>query len=165
MIRIPGDNTNVSRDINRAFTATNTSAILYYSTMLNVVDATQLTSLTTPDYFMHFGQCSGGACTIFGARLGILATNGFANYKLAIENTSGGTPLYTFVPDSMMIFGQSYFVVVKYDRTTTPTTATLWVNPTSLGGAEQSTGFITNTVAPAVLPTLNLFVSGIVRVP
>jgi len=143
-VMLPGDNAAVSRDVNRAFTTPNTSAVLYYSTVINVVDATQLQSLVLSEYFMHFGACSGDACTIFGARLGIIGVNSFANFRLSILNTSGGTPVYSEFPLDLN-YAQNYLVVVNYDRSTSPTTATLWINPTSLGGAEPGTGSVTNS--------------------
>ena len=80
-IKLPGTNSTVSRDINRAFTSTAT--VLYYSALVNVIDATQL-SATTPDYFMCFGASAGTSVTILGARLGAKSSNAAANYRLAI---------------------------------------------------------------------------------
>lgn len=137
-ILLPGDNTNVPRDVNRAFTSTAT--VVYFSILLSVVDNTQLG--TSGDYFMSFGATSGTAVTSLGARLGIKSANAGANYRLAIQNISGGTPTYTdFATD--LVFGTTYLVVVKYDRSASPTVASLWVNPSSLGGSEPG-GQVTN---------------------
>ncbi|MCX6277199.1 MAG: T9SS type A sorting domain-containing protein [Bacteroidetes bacterium] len=139
-VYILGANSTLSRDVNRAFTTTNT--VLYFSTLITVIDATQL-SPTTNDYFMHFGAASGSSVTIFGGRLGIKSVNSAANYRLSIQNTSGGTPTYTeFAQD--LTFGTTCLVVVKVDRSVTPISATLWVNPTSLGGAEPG-GSVSNS--------------------
>ena len=146
--KLPGTNSTVSRDINRAITSTAT--VLYYSALINVIDATQL-SATTADYFMHFGATAGSSVTIFGARLGIKSVNAAANYRLSILNTSGGTTAFTdFAQD--LNFGTTYLVVVKYDRSTVPTTASLWVNPSSIGGAEP-TGQVTNTSGTSTFTT------------
>lgn len=134
-----GNNNLTSRDINRGFVTAAT--VLYYSALINIVDASDLPS-ATPDYFMHFGATSGNPVTIFGGRLGIKSVNAAANYRLSIQNTSGGTPTFTeFALD--LNFGTTYLVVVKYDRGASPTMASLWVNPASLGGAEPS-GAVTN---------------------
>jgi hypothetical protein len=131
-----------SRDINRAFTAS-TANVMYYSALVNIVDASQLPT-AVPDYFMHFGGAAGGSNTIFGARLGIKSTNATLNYRLSILNTSGGTSTWTDWTQDMNYL-TTYLVVVKYDRSTTPTTASLWVNPISLGGTEP-TGQVTNNI-------------------
>lgn len=130
----------MSRDINRAFTSSAT--VLYFSTLINVVDNSGIT--TTGDYFMHFGATSGTTVSIFGARLGAKSVNAGANYRFMIQNTSGGSPNYTeFATD--LTFGTTYLVVVKYDRSASPTAATLWVNPSSLGGSEPSGGVSNNS--------------------
>jgi len=143
-IRLPGDNTNVPRDINRGFTAISTS-VAYYSALINIVDNTQLS--TTGDYFMHFGTTSGIANTVFGGRLGAKSVSSGTKFRFVIQNTSSGTPTFTeFATD--MNFGTTYLVVVKYDKSTSPTTAYLWVNPTNLGGTEP-TGFVQNNSGTA----------------
>jgi PKD repeat protein len=133
-----GSNNQMSRDINRAITATGN--VQYFSVLLNVVDNSGLTA--AGDYFMHFGATAGTAVTIFGARLGIKSVNAGANFRFQIQNTSGGTPTYTEFAQTFN-FGTTYLVVVKYDKSASPTVASLWVNPASLGGAEPS-GAVTN---------------------
>ena len=142
-----GNNNLTSRDINRAFTSSAT--VLYFSVLLNVVDNSDLTA--TGDYFMHFGATSGAAVTIFGGRLGVKTVNSGANYRFIIENTSGGSPNFTeFAQD--MNFGTTYLVVVKYNRSASPTVANLWVNPSSLGGAEPS-GSVSNSSGTGAFAT------------
>ncbi len=139
-IFMPGDNTNIPRDVNRSFT-TSTASIMYYSALINVVDNTQLSS--TGDYFMNFGATSGAAVSIFGGRLGIKSVNSGSNFRLLIQNTSGGSPTFTEFPQDLD-FETTYSVVVKYNRTTSPTTATLWVNP-DLQNVETASTSVTNT--------------------
>ena len=135
----PGNNTLVPRDINRAIPFS-TNSVMYFSTLVNVLDSTQLSG-TTPDYFMNFGATSGATVTLFGARLGIKKVNS-TSYRLSILNTSGGTTVYTeFAQD--LSYATTYFVVVKYDRSTSPTTAYLWVNPSNIGSTEPA-GFVSN---------------------
>jgi hypothetical protein len=143
-----GNNNLTSRDINRAFTSSATA--LYFSALINVIDATDLPS-ANPDYFMHFGATSGASVTIFGGRLGIKSVNAAANYRLSIQNTSGGTPTYTeFALD--LNFGTTYLIVVKYDRSASPTMANLWVNPASLGGTEPG-GSVSNNSGTSTFAT------------
>ncbi|MFN3969027.1 lamin tail domain-containing protein [Flavobacterium sp.] len=137
-VRLPASNSTVPRDVNRATSGTG-ATIAYYSVLINVADATQL-SATTPDYFMCFGATSGTSVTSLGARLGIKSVNSGAQYRLSISNTT--TTFTEFAQD--LVFGTTYLIVVKYDRGTNPTVASLWVNPSSLGGAEPS-GAISNT--------------------
>ncbi len=136
-----------SRDINRAITSTGN--VLYFSVLLNLVDNSGIT--TTGDYFMHFGATAGTTVTIFGARLGAKSVNSGANYRFMIENTSGGTPTFTeFAQD--LNFGTTYLVVVKYNKSASPTIANLWVNPSSLGGTEPS-GSVTNSSGTSTFAT------------
>lgn len=137
-VMLPASNITVSRDINSGFTTTNTS--LYYSALINVLDVTQLG--VSFDYFMSFGETSGTATMGFSGRLGAKSVNALANFRLGILNTSTGTLVYGESSD--LSFGTTYLVVVKVDRSTTPITASLWVNPASLGGADPA-GAIINT--------------------
>jgi hypothetical protein len=142
-----GNNNLTSRDVNRAITYSGN--VLYFSVLLNLVDNSDLT--TTGDYFMHFGATAGASVTIFGARLGAKSVNSGANYRFMIQNTSGGTPTFTeFAQD--LNFGTIYLVVVKYDKSASPTIASLWVNPSSLGGAEPS-GSVTNNSGTGTFAT------------
>jgi hypothetical protein len=131
-VLVPGDNTNVPRDVNAPVTVTGTVA--YYSALINVIDNTQL--LATYDYFMSLGQTSGSAVTVLAGRLGIKAvTASTTEYQLGILNQSGGTPVYVDWTTTMS-FGTTYLVVIKVDASTSPVTAQLWVNPATLGGSE-----------------------------
>jgi PKD repeat protein len=134
-----GNGNLTSRDVNRAITSS--SNVLYFSVLLNIIDNSGLTA--TGDYFIHFGATAGSPVTIFGARTGAKTVNSGANFRFMIQNTSGGAPTFTEFPQDLS-FGTTYLVVVKYDKSTSPTTASLWVNPSSLGGAEP-TGSVTNT--------------------
>jgi len=153
-VRLPGSNSTVPRDVNRVLTGTG-SNVAYYSVLINVSDNTQLSS-ASPDYFMCFGATSGISVTSLGARLGIKGVNvSNANYRLSIQNISGGTPTYTeFTTD--LNFGTTYLVVVKYDKSTSPTVANLWVNPTSLGGVEPN-GSVQNSSGTGTFSTFSSF--------
>lgn len=153
-ILLPGSNTTTPRDINRAITSTSTT--LYYSLLLNVVDNTQL-SATAPSYFTGFGGSAGASVTSLAARLGAISSNAAANYRLSIQNNSGGTPTFTENPVDL-VFGTTYLVVVKLDATTAPITATLWVNPSDLGTTEPVSTITNNsgTTAFAVFGSIFL---------
>lgn len=139
-VHITGSAT-LTRDVNAAITIVGNVA--YYSALVNVIDATNLSS-TGFDYFLCFGNAAGHAVTGLGARLGVTSVNSAANYRFGIGNNSGGTgnPVYTAYTTDLT-FGTTYLVVVKYDKSAVPTMATLWVNPTTLGSTEP-TGSITN---------------------
>jgi hypothetical protein len=72
---------------------------------------------------------------------------------LGIGNASGGTgnPTYTEVTTDLN-FGTTYLVVVKYDRGASPTVASLWVNPVSLGGSEPG-GSVSNASGTGAFAT------------
>ena len=133
-----------SRDINSGFTSSTASA-MYYSALVNVVDNSQITA--AGDYFMTFGATAGTAVTSLGGRLGVKSTNSGANFRFCIQNISTGTPTFTDCGTDLT-FGTTYLVVVKFDRSTAPTTATLWVNPATLGGAEAA-GSVSNASGTA----------------
>lgn len=148
-ILLPGSNSSVPRDVNRAITGSG-SNVAYYSALIKIVDNTQLNN-SIYDYFMHFGATSGTAVSSFGGRLGIKSTNSATQYRLAIQNTSVGTPTFTeFAQD--LDFGTTYLIVVKYDKGSSPTVASLWVNPSSLGGTEPS-GSVNNNSGTGLFPT------------
>jgi hypothetical protein len=97
---------------------------------------------------MHFGATSGDVVSSYGGRLGIKKTAaGATTYRLSICNTSSGTVTFTEFAQDLNI-GTTYFVVVKYDRSTSPTTASLWVNPSAFGGTEP-TGSVSNASGTA----------------
>ena len=149
-ILLPGSNSTVPRDINRAFTMPSASTVLYYSALINVIDNTQLAASpiatsNTNSYFMSFGSTAGTNVNILNGRLAAATVNSGANYRLQINNnSSGSTSNYTeFATD--LNFGTTYLVVVKVDITASPYTATLWVNPSALGGTEPAGSVSNNT--------------------
>jgi hypothetical protein len=141
----------LTRDINAAITVTGNVA--YYSILLNVIDSTNL-SLTNYDHFFGIGAVAGNALTIYGGRIGIKAVNALkANFRLGILNTSGGTSGTSFTDCGIDLnYGTTYLVVVKYDKSAAPTTASMWINPTTLGGADPA-GFVTNNVGTGTFAT------------
>lgn len=152
-IMLIGSNPTTPRDINRGFTSSATT--LYYSALINIVDNTQLSStlpLTgTNNYFLSFGDKSGGtAISNLAGRLSAVSTNSAANYRLLIQNNSSGTTTPSFVPTYTenpvdLNFGTTYLVVVKLViEVGNTTTATLWVNPSSLGTTEPASTVINN---------------------
>lgn len=144
-ILLPGVNATTPRDVNRPFTTATSATTIYYSFVINVIDNTQIVATASANgYFASFGATSGSSVTSLGARLGIVSTNAGANFRLNISNISTGTVTYTENPIDLN-FGTSYFVVVKYDRTASTTVASLWVNPTNLGGVEPVTTVTNNS--------------------
>lgn len=149
-VLLPASRTTTPRDINRGFSTTATT--IYYSFLINVLDATQLTAApitSTDNYFISLGSSSGNAVTSLFGRVSITSSNAGANYRLHISNTSTGTLTYTENPVDLN-FGTTNLVVVKYDRSSNPTVATFWVNPTSLGGAEPAST-LTNSAGTATV--------------
>lgn len=144
-VYITGNTTALKRDVNAAVTGI--TNVAYFSALINVIDATNL-SATGFDYFMHFGSTSGNSVTIFPARLGIKQGSSASNFHLGIMNTSGGT--YT-ENTTDLTFGSTYLVVVKFDITSN--TASLWINPATLGGAEPA-GAITNATSATTVTAI-----------
>jgi Secretion system C-terminal sorting domain len=152
-INIPGNNSTVPRDVNRATGLTGSPSVAYLSFLLNVIDNTQLgTTHVDNGYFISFGQTSGNSVTTLFSRVSIRSVNSAANYRLGINNTTSGTPTYSdFTTD--LNFGTTYLVVVKYNfNGGSNDIATIWVNPSSLGGSEPSGG-TTNSSGTSTSPS------------
>ena len=142
-VLLPGNNTTTTRDVNRAIPS-NTNTVMYYSALINVLDNSQLNAAFIDNgYFMHFSTLSGASAGSLFSRIYIRSSN--AGYRLGIQNTSQTTPSPTeFGTD--LAFGTTYLVVVKYDfNGTSPDIATLWVDPSSLGGTEPAGGVANST--------------------
>ena len=141
-VYLPGANATTPRDINSGFTTTATT--IYYSFLINVIDNTQLSSAIsgTNNYFISLGGSSGASVTSLFGRVAI--TSSGTGYRVSISNVSTGTLTYTENPVDLA-FGTTNLVVVKYDRSASPTVATLWVNPTSLGGTEPVSTLINSS--------------------
>ncbi len=130
-IYITGNTTAVKRDVNAAVTITGNVA--YFSALINIPDNTNL-GATVGNYFIHFAQENGNSgVATFAGKLGIKQGSTSSNFKLGIMNGSAGT----FTDYNVDLnCGTTYLVVVKYNITTHM--ASLWVNPTSLGGTEPT---------------------------
>lgn len=140
-ISIPGANATVPRDINRNAGLLGSINTTYYSFLLNIVDATQLATTfgtTGNGYFVHLGATSGTSVSSFTGKVHARSSNTALNYRLGVSET-GNTPTEA---TGDLTFGTTYLVVVKYvyNNTAGNDLATIWVNPTSLGGAEPVGG-------------------------
>lgn len=160
-VKIPGSNATTNRDINRSTAISGTPTVAYYSFLLNVLDNTQLgTTHNDNAYFFSFGNTVGNSVTVLYGRTSIRSVNGGANFRLGLSNTTGGTPTYTDVTTDLS-FGTAYLMVFKYDfNGVSNDIATIWVNPTSLGGIEPSGG-TSNSSGTASTPTT--FASVVIR--
>lgn len=127
-----------TEDINKAITGITGTG--YYSFLLKVSDTLGLSNAVNGDYFTGFGATTGTTVTNFGARTFVKKATG-NNFLLGILNASGGTVTTTFTPTSYPV-GTTLFVVLKLDNTTTPITASLYVNPSP--GAAQPAATATN---------------------
>jgi uncharacterized repeat protein (TIGR02543 family) len=140
-VTIPGANGTTTRDVNRSAGMTASQNTTYYSFLLNVTDATQLaTAFGTAGngYFLHLATVTGASAANFTGKVHIRSSNAAANFRLGISETSN-TPVEA---TGDLNFGTTYLVVVKYvyNNTAGNDLATIWVNPTSLGGAEPTGG-------------------------
>lgn len=141
--------TNV-RDVLRPINGLN-SNVVYASFLLNVLSATGLNqTMSDVNTFVHFGS-GNTAIGLVGAVLGRLSIkrNGTTSYNLGIVNNTTGTPVYSTYSTNLN-FGQTYFIVLKYDNTNGATTAhtmSLWVNPSSsnFSGVEPTPDAVNNS--------------------
>jgi hypothetical protein len=116
---------------------------MYASAVINVIDSTQLASTFSDNsYFLHFGSTDSTSAGSLLGRIHIKKVVG-GKYRLGIQNTSGtGASQTEFASD--LVYGTPCLLVLKYDLNgSSNDIASLWVNPTSLGGTEPS-GQVTN---------------------
>ncbi|MDH4471486.1 MAG: T9SS type A sorting domain-containing protein [Fluviicola sp.] len=130
-------------DVNLALSGiTNTG---YFSFLLKTPNTTGLA--VAGDYIMGFSNTSGAVATVFAGRVFIKPGLTAGTVQVGIQNTTGGAPTQTYAPGEYPV-GTTLFIVVKYDRTTTPHTASLFVNPTP--GAAEPAPSATNNSGTAV---------------
>ena len=147
-VSILGNNTVLSRDVNAAVTIS--GSVAYYSALINVIDSTNLHA-TNVNYFMHFGTSAGNTgVTTFPGRLGIKKGSTAGTFNLAVSNLNVTVTQFT-VNTTDLPFGTTVLVVVKFDISSN--TASLWVNPTSLGSAEP-TGQVTNNISTSTATSI-----------
>ncbi|HOU15630.1 MAG TPA: hypothetical protein PKZ84_21205 [Anaerolineae bacterium] len=125
------DNANTP-DVNRAFSTSTISDILYYAALVNISTAT-----TTGDYFLHMKDNG----TYFRGRLFAKDESGVLRFGIA----ASGTAVYS--TDSFS-YNTTYLVVVKYDPSTddaslyvlTSYSATEPASPTAFSDGTFTTG-------------------------
>lgn len=147
-----------AEDVNKAFSAPVTTTA-YVSFFLKYTDVTPLAanSLTTaPTYFAHFSPIAGASIgTAWQSRLSIKKGSAADTFNLGVLNTTGGTitasDIFGASPADYNI-NTTYFVVVKYDLTTTSTsgTSTIWINPTIGSTAPAAT--VTSSIGTSSKP-------------
>lgn len=154
MVQLPGNNTTTPRDIYRSLPSLVTGpTTMYYSALINVLDDTQLATNGAPiganSHFMCFSSVLNPTSTVSGIFNGRIAATkpspASTTYKLYIQNNSiGGSSNFTEFPQDLN-FGTTYLVVVKLvTNGSSASTAFLWVNPSTLGGAEPA-GSVSNS--------------------
>jgi hypothetical protein len=98
--------------------------------LLNVPSSTQLqlNTNTTGDIFFGFGQTAGASLTVFAGQLRIRQGSVANTFQIALVNSGAGNLVPSVFSQDLRI-GETYFLVVKLRRTTSPIQATLWINP------------------------------------
>lgn len=140
-----------TEDLNH--TITGISGTGYFSFLLKVQNTNDL--IAAGDYFMGFG---GPAANPLAGRVFIKPGTVAGTFQLGIQNTTGGTPNQSFLTVDFPI-GTTVFVVVKYNNTSTPHMASLFVNP--VPGAAEPAASATNNSGTAV--TFNNFATVYIR--
>ncbi|MFN5984790.1 MAG: MopE-related protein [Fluviicola sp.] len=140
-----------TEDINKAVAGLTTVA--YYSLLVNLPNTTglPLNTAANGDHFFGFATTAGttGVGTFF-AQIRIRQGSVAGTYQLGILNQGAAATAATFSGD--LNINQTYMIVVKMDRTTSPTTANMWVNPT-LGLAVEPSPTVTSTTGTAAVAT------------
>lgn len=140
-----------TEDVNKAVTGITT--IGYYSLLVSLPNTSGLPLNTSAngDHFFGFAQtASPTAVTSFFAQIRIRQGSVAGTYQLGIVNQGAGTLAGTFSGD--LNDSLTYMIVVKMDRTTAPTTANMWINPT-LGLTVEPTPTLTSTIGTGTIAT------------
>lgn len=119
-------------DINKAVTGITDTG--YLSFLMKVTNTTGL--IAGGDYFTGFGQAANATLTVFGARTYIKPGATAGTFLLGIQNTTGGAAAATYGTTEYLV-GTTLLVVIKFNRTASPTVAQLFVNPVP-GGSEPA---------------------------
>ena len=140
---------NNTQDCNFAVPAN--TGVAYYSVLIKALNTTGMFANTTNgEYFMHFAGTAGTGAGTFNGRLYSRAGTTPNAFNLGIwndSNATGGTGVVTF-PAGDLVVGQTYFVVVKYDRVAN--SASLFLNP--VPGQAEPTPNITNSSGTSPAP-------------
>lgn len=152
---------NNTQDCN--FAITSNTGVAYYSVLIKATNTTGMFSNTTNgEYFMHFAATAGTGAGTFNGRLYSRQGSTPNTFNLGVwngSNATGGTGVVTY-PTGDLVVGQTYFIVVKYDRASNA--ASLFINPTP--GSPEPTPNLTNSSgtspAPAQVAAICLRQSG-----
>jgi hypothetical protein len=139
-----------SEDINKP--VLNVAGTGYFSFLMNVPTTVGLfANAGAGEHFIGFGGTSGAVVTILGGRVFVKAGLTPNTFVLGLVNQSGTGTAPTFLPTEYPV-GTTVFVVVKVNTTTTPITASMWVNPTP--GTIETPANLTNNSGANLLANL-----------
>jgi len=127
-------------DINKP--VLNVAGTGYYSFLMNVPTTVGLfANAGAGEHFIGFGGTTGAVVTSLGGRVFVKAGLTPNTFVLGLVNQSGTGTAPTFLPTEYPV-GTTVFVVVKVNTTTTPITASMWVNP--IPGTIETPANLTN---------------------
>jgi hypothetical protein len=127
-------------DINKP--VLNVAGTGYYSFLMNVPTTVGLfANAGAGEHFIGFGGTTGAVVTSLGGRVFVKAGLTPNTFVLGLVNQSGTGTAPTFLPTEYPV-GATVFVVVKVNTTTTPITASMWVNP--IPGTIETPANLTN---------------------
>lgn len=147
-----------AEDLNKAFTApiSTTVFVSFFLKYTNVSNLAANSLTTAPTYFAHLSPVSGASIgTAWPARISVKQGSAANTFNLGILNTTGGTitasDIFGATPANYNT-NTTYFVVIKYDLTTTSTsgTSSIWINPTVGTSAPAAT--VTSSIGTSAKP-------------
>ena len=152
---------NDTQDVNFALT-TPITGTAYYSVLIKALDNNNMNANTTAgEHFLHFSASAGTGSATFVGRLYVKQGATANTISLGVLNNSGGTAAPSFSTIDYPV-NQTLLVVVKYAIATN--TASIFINPTALGGTEPTTASATNVTgtgtAPAQIAAVNIRQAG-----
>jgi hypothetical protein len=141
---------NDTQDVNLTVTSI-TTGTAYYSVLIKALNTdNMLTNTNAGEYFLHFSATVGSGSGTFVGRIYVKQGATANTFNLGVLNNSGGTATPTYSTAEYAV-NQTNLIVVKYDLATN--SASIFINPATLGAAEPAVATATNATGTSAAPT------------
>lgn len=144
-------NNTDSEDVNKAITGI-TGNVGYYSFIFNVKNTIGMSA--SGDYFFGFGGTAGGTVNGLHARLHIKAGATPNTFQIGIANSGSSE---TYDPTEYAL-NTDHFIVVRFDKTASPSVAEIFMNPTPGAAQPAASGAVNSSSTSTLLAFASLYI-------